>query len=291
VKSIAHFNSSTFQLFNLIFPSLLFEKHNQMNLNLQGKNALIGGSSKGIGKAIAIELAKLGANVTLMARSAELLAEVLQELDQNHPGQQHDFLVVDFNDRTALHQRVVGLLTVKPIHILINNTGGPNGGPILNAQPEQFLEAFQNHLLCNHLLAQLVIPKMKAAGFGRIVNVVSTSVRVPLDNLGVSNTTRGAVASWAKTLANEVAKDGITVNNVLPGFTETERLVEVLSGSAQRKGIALEQELQQARETIPAGRFGTAEEIASVAAFLCTPAAAYVTGTSILVDGGRTRSI
>lgn len=262
-----------------------------MNLNLQGKNALIGGSSKGIGKAIAIELAKLGANVTLMARSAELLAEVLQELDQNHPGQQHDFLVVDFNDRTELHQRVVGLLTVKPIHILINNTGGPNGGPILDAQPEQFLEAFQNHLLCNHLLSQLVIPKMKTAGFGRIVNVVSTSVRVPLDNLGVSNTTRGAVASWAKTLANEVAKDGITVNNVLPGFTETERLVEVLSGSAQRKGIALEQELQQARETIPAGRFGTAEEIASVAAFLCTPAAAYVTGTSILVDGGRTRSI
>jgi 3-oxoacyl-[acyl-carrier protein] reductase len=262
-----------------------------MNLNLQGKNALIGGSSKGIGKAIAIELAKLGANVTLMARSAELLAEVVQELDQNHPGQQHDFLVVDFNDRAELHQRVVGLLTVKPIHILINNTGGPNGGPILDAQPEQFLQAFQNHLLCNHLLAQLVIPKMKAAGFGRIVNVVSTSVRVPLDNLGVSNTTRGAVASWAKTLANEVAKDGITVNNVLPGFTETERLVEVLSGSAQRKGIALEQELQQARETIPVGRFGTAEEIASVTAFLCTPAAAYVTGTSILVDGGRTRSI
>ena len=262
-----------------------------MNLNLRGKNALIGGSSKGIGKAIAIELAKLGANVTLMARSAELLAEVVQELDQNHPAQQHDFLVVDFNDRAALHQRVVGLLTVKPIHILINNTGGPNGGSILDAQPEQFLQAFQNHLLCNHLLAQLVIPKMKAAGFGRIVNVVSTSVRVPLDNLGVSNTTRGAVASWAKTLANEVAKDGITVNNVLPGFTETERLVEVLAGSAQRKGIALDQELQQARETIPAGRFGTAEEIASVAAFLCTPAAAYVTGTSILVDGGRTRSI
>jgi 3-oxoacyl-[acyl-carrier protein] reductase len=262
-----------------------------MNLNLQGKNALIGGSSKGIGKAIAIELAKLGANVTLMARSAELLAEVVQELDQNHPGQQHDFLVVDFNDRNELHQRVVGLLTVKPIHILINNTGGPNGGPILDAHPEQFLQAFQNHLLCNHLLAQLVIPKMKTAGFGRIVNVVSTSVRVPLDNLGVSNTTRGAVASWAKTLANEVAKDGITVNNVLPGFTETERLVEVLAGSAQRKGIALEQELKQARETIPAGRFGTAEEIASVAACLCTPAAAYVTGSSVLVDGGRTRSI
>ena len=262
-----------------------------MNLNLQGKNALIGGSSKGLGKAVAIELAKLGANVTLMARSAELLAEVVQELVQIHPEQKHDFLVVDFNKREELHQRVVGLLSLKPLHILVNNTGGPNGGPILEAKPEQFLEAFQNHLLCNHLLAQLVIPKMKEAEFGRIVNIVSTSVRVPLDNLGVSNTTRGAVASWAKTLANEVAKAGITVNNVLPGFTITERLMEVLSVSAQKKGVSLEQEMNQARETIPCGRFGTPEEIAAVTAFLCTPAASYVTGTSILVDGGRTRSI
>ncbi|HOY18336.1 MAG TPA: SDR family oxidoreductase [Haliscomenobacter sp.] len=262
-----------------------------MNLNLQGKNALIGGSSKGLGKAVAIELAKLGANVTLMARSAELLAEVVQELVQIHPEQKHDFLVVDFNKREELHQRVVGLLSLKPMHILVNNTGGPGGGPILEAKPEQFLEAFQNHLLCNHLLAQLVIPKMKEAEFGRIVNIVSTSVRVPLDNLGVSNTTRGAVASWAKTLANEVAKAGITVNNVLPGFTITERLMEVLSVSAQKKGVSLEQEMNQARETIPCGRFGTPEEIAAVTAFLCTPAASYVTGTSILVDGGRTRSI
>lgn len=262
-----------------------------MNLNLQGKNALVSGSSKGIGKAIAIELAKLGANVTLMARSAELLAEVVQELAQNHPQQQHDFLVVDFTKREELHQRVLGLVTLKPIHILVNNTGGPSGGAILDAKPDQFLEAFQNHILCNHLLAQLVIPQMKAANFGRIVNIVSTSVRVPLDNLGVSNTTRGAVASWAKTLANEVAAAGITVNNILPGFTETERLEEVLAGAAQRKGISLEQEMDQARETIPAKRFGTPEEIAAVAAFLCTPAAAYVTGTSILVDGGRTRSI
>lgn len=270
---------------------MLLQNNQAMDLNLQGKNALVSGSSKGIGKAIAIELAKLGANVTLMARSAELLAEVVQELEQNHPHQQHDFLVVDFTKREELHRRVHGLVTLKPIHILINNTGGPSGGPILDAKPEQFLEAFQNHLLCNHLLAQLVIPQMKAAGFGRIVNIVSTSVRVPLDNLGVSNTTRGAVASWAKTLANEIAATGITVNNVLPGFTETERLEEVLSGAAQRKGISLEEEMDQARETIPAKRFGTPEEIASVAAFLCTPAAAYVTGTSILVDGGRTRSI
>lgn len=262
-----------------------------MDLNLQGKNALVSGSSKGIGKAIAIELAKLGANVTLMARSAELLAEVVQGLEQNHPQQQHDFLVVDFNNREELHLRVMTLVSAKPIHILVNNTGGPSGGAILEAKSEQFIETFQNHLLCNHLLAQLVIPKMKTEGFGRIVNVISTSVRVPLDHLGVSNTTRGAVASWAKTLANEIAADGITVNNILPGFTLTERLEEVLGGAAQRKGITLEEEMDQARQTIPLKRFGTPEEIASVAAFLCTPAAAYVTGTSILVDGGRTRVI
>lgn len=262
-----------------------------MNLNLQGKNALVSGSSKGIGKAIAIELAKLGANVTLMARSAELLAKVVQDLEQNHPQQQHDFLVVDFNNREELHLRVMTLLSAKPIHILVNNTGGPSGGALLEAKPEQFLETFQNHLLCNHLLAQLVIPKMKTEGFGRIVNVISTSVRVPLDNLGVSNTTRGAVASWAKTLANEVAAEGITVNNILPGFTLTERLEEVLGGAARCKGISLEEEMEQARQTIPLKRFGTPEEIASVAAFLCTPSAAYVTGTSTLVDGGRTRSI
>jgi 3-oxoacyl-[acyl-carrier protein] reductase len=262
-----------------------------MNLNLQGKNALVGGSSKGIGKATALELAKLGANVTLMARSAERLAEVVQDLKQNYPEQKHDFLVVDFNNRNELHQKVHSLVSVKPIHILINNTGGPAGGTVLDAQAEQFLDAFQNHLLCNHLLAQLLIPGMKAAGYGRIINIVSTSVRVPIDNLGVSNTTRGAVASWAKTLANEVAAAGITVNNVLPGFTDTERLSELLKATAQRKGISLEEEIQTAQAGIPAGRFGTAEEIAAVAAFLCTPAAAYVTGTSILVDGGRTRSI
>lgn len=262
-----------------------------MELNLQGKNALVSGSSKGIGKAIAIELAKLGANVTIMARSAELLAKLTRELAQNFPQQQHDFLVVDFQNREELHQRVHNLVLLKPIHILINNTGGPNAGTILDAKPEQFLEAFQNHLLCSHLLAQLVIPGMRAAHYGRIVNVISTSVRIPIDNLGVSNTTRGAVASWAKTIANEVAPHGITVNNVLPGFTQTERLEAVLEASSIRKGISLEEEIAAAQESIPAKRFGTPEEVGAVAAFLCTPAAAYVTGTSILVDGGRTRSI
>jgi 3-oxoacyl-[acyl-carrier protein] reductase len=262
-----------------------------MNFSLTGKNALVGGSSKGIGKATAIALAQLGANVTLMARNAEMLAQTLSELERTSHEQHHDFLVVDYNDREDLHKKVTGLLTIKPIHILINNTGGPAGGPILDATAEQFISAYQNHLLCNHLLAQLLIPGMKQTGYGRIINIISTSVKTPLDNLGVSNTTRWAVASWAKTLAAEVAPFGITVNNVLPGFAVTDRLMEVLEGGSQRKGIALEEEIKAAEATIPMGRFGTAEEVAAAAAFLASPAAAYITGINLPVDGGRTRAL
>jgi 3-oxoacyl-[acyl-carrier protein] reductase len=262
-----------------------------MNLSLSGKNALVGGSSKGIGKATAIALAQLGANVTLMSRNAAMLAQTLEELERQSSHQQHNFLVVDYLDRADLHQKVSGLLMLKPIHILINNTGGPAGGPIVEATADQFLAAYENHLLCNHLLAQLLIPVMKKEGYGRIINIISTSVKTPLDNLGVSNTTRSAVASWAKTLANEVAPFGITVNNVLPGFAVTDRLMEVLEGGAQRKGIELEKEIKAAESTIPMGRFGTAAEVAAAAAFLASPAASYITGINLPVDGGRTRTL
>jgi 3-oxoacyl-[acyl-carrier protein] reductase len=262
-----------------------------MDLSLRGKTALVCGASKGIGKAVAIELSQLGANVILAARSAELLAQAIGELDHSHPGQAHQFLALDFSKTNELQLRLKALSTGQPIHILINNTGGPAGGPILEAKAEQFLEAFSNHILTAQLLTTLLSPGMKQAGYGRIVNIVSTSVRIPLDNLGVSNTIRGAMASWSKTVANELAPFGITVNNVLPGFTETERLVEVLSGAAKNKGRELEEEMKIAAQSIPMGRFGTPQEIASAAAFLASPAASYITGTSLLVDGGRTRSI
>jgi 3-oxoacyl-[acyl-carrier protein] reductase len=262
-----------------------------MDLNLRGKNALVGGSSKGLGKAVAIELSKLGANVILAARSAELLAEVIGELDSSHPGQNHQFLVVDFKDLEDTQRKIKTLLTAFPIHILVNNTGGPAGGPIMEATSDQFLEAFSAHLLTAQVLVKLVAPGMKKEGFGRILNIISTSVRIPLDNLGVSNTVRGAMASWAKTVANELAPSGITVNNILPGFTETDRLFEVLSNAAVKKGHSLEEEKVLAVQSIPMGRFGRPEEFAAAAAFLASPAASYITGTSLLVDGGRTRSI
>ncbi|RMG84149.1 MAG: SDR family oxidoreductase [Bacteroidetes bacterium] len=261
-----------------------------MYLNLTGKNALVGGGSQGLGKACAIELATLGANITLVSRSAEKLSETKKLLDTSL-GQKHDFLVADYSNPDDLQKKVHLLVQTKNIHILINNTGGPPGGPIVQAEPAEFLSAFQNHLICNHLLAQAVLPGMKAGGYGRIINIVSTSVRIPIDGLGVSNTTRGAVAGWAKTLANEVAPFGITVNNVLPGSTETDRLFELLGARAQKAGISFEEEKRNWLSAIPMKRFGKPHEIATAVAFLASPAAAYITGVSLPVDGGKTKCI
>lgn len=261
-----------------------------MNLNLQGKNALVGGSSKGIGKAIAIELALLGANVTLVARSAEVMAELSRQLHRG-PGQDHDFLVIDYANLADVHSKVSALASEKTIHILVNNTGGPASGPLLDADAAALEAAFRQHVLVNQTLAQLLVPGMIRAGYGRIINVISTSVKAPLDDLGVSNTIRAAVANWAKTLANELGRHGITVNNVLPGLTHTGRLRELMEKKAADTGASFETVAAAMRASVPAQRFGEPEEIAAAAAFLATPAAAYINGTNITVDGGRTRSL
>lgn len=261
-----------------------------MDLRLTGKTALICGSTQGIGLAVAEELALLGANCILLARNEAALSQLVQVLP-NSGSQEHQYAVADFSEPEQVQAAVASLVAQQPIQILINNTGGPAAGPITNAAPQAFEAAFRQHLIVNHLLVQLLLPGMKAAGFGRIINIISTSVKVPLDNLGVSNTIRAAVASWAKTLANELAADGITVNNVLPGFTDTARLRSLAATLAAQKGIALEAQLSAMAATVPARRFGEAKEIAAMAAFLATPAAAYVNGTSIPVDGGRTGTI
>lgn len=262
-----------------------------MNLNLQGKNAFVGGSSKGIGKAIAMELAALGANVFLVARSADKLSQVVHELPRVAEGQDHEFLVADYMNTDDLAAKVKGLVSERPIHILVNNTGGPAGGPILEAGSEAFLKAFQKHLICNQLLVQILSPGMIREGYGRIINVISTSVKAPLDNLGVSNTIRAAVANWSKTTANELARYGITVNNILPGMTETERLLEIIDNNAKKGNLSKDVVEERMKKEIPLGRFGKPEEIAAAAAFLASPAAAYITGTNLVVDGGRTRSL
>lgn len=190
-----------------------------------------------------------------------------------------------------LGARVAALAATAPVHILVNNTGGPPGGPAHAAPAEAFVDAFGRHLLAGQALVQAVLPGMREAGWGRIVNVVSTSVREPIPGLGVSNTVRGAVAGWAKTLSRELAADGITVNNVLPGFTETGRIDQILRDRAAKEGRSEDAVAAAMRATVPAGRFARPEETGGVIAFLCSPAAAYVNGVSLAVDGGRMQSI
>ena len=190
-----------------------------MNLNLKNKNALICGSTAGIGKASAMELASLGATITLIARNEDKLKQVLSELPKDQ-GQDHNYMVADFSNPKSLKEVLSNNIS-RNYHILLNNTGGPKGGPIFNADLSEFTDAFSQHLLCNHLLVQAVVAGMKENGYGRIINIISTSVKQPIEGLGVSNTIRGAVANWSKTLAAELGPFGITVNNVLPGATAT----------------------------------------------------------------------
>jgi len=261
-----------------------------MDLNLSGKNALVGGSSKGIGKAVAVELALLGANVTLVSRSPANLSGTLGELDDTN-GQHHNMLAVDFSDSADLRRKITILLKSKNIHILINNTGGPPGGPATAAKEQEFLQAFNNHVICNHLLVRAVLPGMKADGYGRIINIISTSVKQPIEGLGVSNTIRGAVANWSKTLAGEVGPFGITVNNVLPGATMTGRLEEIAVARAKKSGISVDAIYENWKTGIPLRRIGQPSEVAAAVAFLASPAASYVSGINVPVDGGRTKSL
>lgn len=259
-----------------------------MELSLCGRTALVCGASKGIGRAAAEELAGLGARVVALARSREALDELVQTL----PGEGHLALCQDLADLPGLEAGVAEMLkTVGAVEILVNNTGGPPPGPILEAPPEAFLAGIQRHLLASSGLVRWLLPGMKERGYGRILNVISTSVRVPLPGLGVSNSVRGAMASWAKTLSLELAPLGITVNNILPGFTDTERLRSLIASRAEEAGCSPEEMAERWRATVPAGRFGEASELGAVIAFLASPAAAYVNGVSIPVDGGRTGCI
>jgi len=262
-----------------------------MNISLKGKTALVAGSTSGIGHATALEMAGLGARVILMARNEEKLKAVSKELsrvsDENHA-----YIVADFSQEEEAGRAVISFLEKDgPIHILVNNTGGPPGGPASEAGADAYLAAFRMHLLCNHLITTACIPGMKASGGGRIINVISTSVKQPLPNLGVSNTIRGAVANWAKTLSNELGPHGITVNNVLPGATQTGRLESIASTKAEKTGTTKEEALAAMAAAVPLKRIGKPSEIAAGICFLASPAAAYINGINLPVDGGRTSSL
>jgi len=254
---------------------------------LKGRRAFVCGSTQGIGKACAIEFARLGASCTLIARNEQALKMVRDELPRQS-GQAHDYIVADFADHDDLRGKAAEYVHDEgPAQILLNNTGGPPPGPAFEGTPDDYLDAFAKHVVCNQVLVQGLGEGMRDAEYGRIINIISTSVVMPIMNLGVSNTVRAAVANWARTLAAELGPYGITVNNVLPGFTKTARLDKLVEGRANRSGQTIEETEQQMFATIPARRFGRPDEIAAVAGFLATPAAAYVNGVSIPVDGGR----
>lgn len=258
-----------------------------MDLGLKNKNAIVCGSTQGIGEATAQELARQGANITLVARNKDVLSNVLESLDKSL-GQSHRFVCIDFSADNFL-EKIQAL--DQSYDILINNTGGPAGGPIIDAKPQAFLDAFKMHLINNQLLVSHVVNSMKVKNFGRIINVISTSVKAPIQGLGVSNTIRAAVANWAKTLSLELGPFGITVNNVLPGFTNTNRLTSIIQRKANEQSKSIDDVSKAMQSSVPARRFGESHEVANAVAFLSSVGASYINGINLPVDGGRTASL
>ena len=257
-----------------------------MLVSLKDKTALVCGSSQGIGKAIAIQFAKMDANVILSARSEEKLKETLLEL-HNSGIQIHEIIPADYNNPQNFIDKVKDYLNSgKKIDILVNNTGGPSAGSISEAAPALFIQAFNQHIIMSQLLVQSLIEGMKSRGYGRIINVISISVKQPIENLGVSNTVRGAMASWSKTLSRELAPHGITVNNILPGYTKTQRLISLFENKANALNRSVDDISMEVLKDIPAARFGESEELGYLAGFLASPLSSYITGTSIPIDGG-----
>lgn len=261
-----------------------------MNIDLSGKRALVCGATRGIGNACAIELASLGAECVLLARDAAMLEKTANELS-TAKGQRHSFVRADFDDPATVQAGTLEAVSSGTIHILINNTGGPPGGKAIDAKIEEFINAFRQHIVSGQLLVQTLVPGMKQANYGRIINIISTSVKAPIPGLGVSNTIRGATANWSKTLASELAPFGITVNNLLPGYTDTDRLRTLIAARAKASNVPESQVEKEMMESVPARRFARPDELAAVAAFLASPAAGYVNGINVPVDGGRTPSL
>lgn len=262
-----------------------------MELNqLKGKTALVCGGSDGLGYGAAEQLAKAGSRIILVGRSADKLKAKKAAIDSIN-SLDNKSLQLDFNNLEAVEQTVADLVSEIPIHILINNCGGPPPGKLVDAKLNDLKVAFGQHILASHIISKKLIPTMKSTGYGRIINIISTSVRQPIMGLGVSNTIRGAMASWSKTLSLELANTGITVNNILPGATKTDRLTNIISAKQKKFNISEEEARNQMLNQIPMGRFAEVEEVAKAILFLASPDASYITGVNLQVDGGKIKSI
>lgn len=259
-----------------------------MNISLKNRYALVCGGSKGIGLASAIELSKLGCNVTLLARNPDSLGEAIKQLDKSQ-GQIHRFISVDQSNPTEVSKR---LSTIgQGFHILVLNSGGPKGGRMIDASLEDLQIGFDSLLLSNQVIVKHSFEYMKKADFGRIINIISIGLKEPIVGLGVSNTIRGAVGNWSKSLAYELGPHGITVNNILPGYTMTDRLSKLMDSRAQDRNMDVDALIETYVEQIPAKRLATPDEIGNVVAFIATPAAGYINGINLPVDGGYLKSL
>ncbi|MBF25002.1 MAG: short-chain dehydrogenase [Flavobacteriales bacterium] len=261
-----------------------------MEINLKNKTAWVFGGSRGIGKATAIKLSQSGANILLIARNRMALQKAQSELCTKF-GQEHDSISLDMADSESIYKQLNNYINLNSVDILINNSGGPEGGLAHTADLDEYKLAFQQHVLSAQVVSKIVIGVMKKKRFGRIINIISTSVKQPIEGLGVSNTIRGAMANWAKTLANELGSYQVTVNNILPGATQTNRLVELIQKKAIKNNCDQNIIAEKMKKSIPVGRFATPEEIAYMIVFLCSSYANYITGVNIPIDGGRTKSL
>ncbi len=261
-----------------------------MNLDLKNKTAIVCGATQGIGFGIAKELAKEGVNLILIARNKKKLVSCINSL--TNP-ENHSFICVDFSKPKKLELELIKYFKKEnpSVHILINNTGGPKSGLMTNVKLEEFTNSFNMHVLCNQILTNLVVPSMKKLGYGRIINIISTSVKIPIPNLGVSNTIRGAVANWSKTMANELGEFQITVNNILPGYTNTGRLRSLFETMATAQKKPIKEIKKNIINNVPLKRLGEVDDIANIVTFLASKKASYINGVNIPVDGGRTGSL
>ncbi|GHE30551.1 SDR family oxidoreductase [Sphingobacterium griseoflavum] len=256
-----------------------------MQISLKGKRALVGGSSSGIGKAIAIALAACGAEVVLMARNEDKLRAVLQELDVRN-NQHHSYLLTDFNDYDRHKEKMTHFFANDRVDILINNTNGPSAGNLFSKEEGDYQKAFELLFQNAVFASSLAIPYMQDQKFGRIINVSSMTVKEPVDTLVLSNTMRSALASWSKSLAREVAKHNITVNSVLTGFFDTDRLNALMNVQAENQGISFAEVKKSRISSIPMRRLGRPEEYGNLVAFLASEQASFLTGAAIPLDGG-----
>jgi 3-oxoacyl-[acyl-carrier protein] reductase len=260
-----------------------------MDLSLEGKWALVGGASQGIGRAASIALANVGARVILMSRRTEILEQVRQSLPQPS---QHRTLALDLERLEDISSSLGRLVAdVGQVHVWVNNTGGPKAGPLSEASPDEMERAFRGHVLSSQVILRTLLPGMKAAKYGRIINVLSTSVKIPIANLGVSNTIRAAMANWSKSLSQELGPFGITVNNILPGYTDTPRLESLAAGAASKAAKSEDEIRAEWAAQIPLRRLADPRETADAIAFLASPAAGYISGVNLPVDGGRTGAL